>query len=140
MLQYKLARPMTADEIVDQKLLSIVGISSGGEHFHVASAVVTSPIISHNATVKRTVLSPPIGYDSIRFLGVWYGKSCFSSEEKNRLRSLRPTVPPNFRFFGFMLCSMSFPDDQDFVFLGTCGSNWPLGLRSSGFFASSTKT
>jgi hypothetical protein len=46
---------------VDQKLLSTVGVVSGGSHSQAARPVVAAAASSEIITVQRTVLCPPIG-------------------------------------------------------------------------------
>jgi len=52
---------MKKEDSVDQKLLSIVGVLSGGRHCQAARPVVVAAASSERITVQRTVLCPPIG-------------------------------------------------------------------------------
>lgn len=61
-MQYKLAIPTIAEEMVDQKLLSMAGILSGGVHFQVATAVVTALAMEKMLTIVRTVGVSPMKF------------------------------------------------------------------------------
>lgn len=58
-MQKSPAVPMDEEVSVDQKLLSTVGVDSGGLHSQVANAVVTPPKVAKDTTVYITPYGVP---------------------------------------------------------------------------------